>query len=386
MGGTQTPGSSPARRNPDGSGHDRGTLVVDGGPAALVAAGFLDQAGLDPVLAAGPTWRGPAAVTLWRPGLELLGRIGLRRPVEAAGRPVTELRCRGSTGHRTAPSPAGTPVVIRRARLEALLADRLCDRLRTTDREVVAVRSGAAGVRVTFEDEVTEPFDAVVAADRRLVPGDGPTDAAEPVHWWSFDWPESVSGPGRATEAWGDSAVALTTPAGGSRRALLVAPDGPRATPLSPARLAERFGDIDRTVADALAALDGSELRYGRADPAAPASLCVEGVALVGPAARAPLPGDCLGPALAVEDGWVLADALAFGPGPVDDALGAYADRRRRRMAELAAATSDDGLVERAPAGVSGPLRELCARRTVALGHLFDAAPDGLGRGIPRRL
>jgi 2-polyprenyl-6-methoxyphenol hydroxylase-like FAD-dependent oxidoreductase len=371
----------------DGSSHDRQALVVDSGPAALVTAGFLDQAGVDPVLASGPGGRsGPAVLTLWRPGLELLERLGMRRPVEAVGTELAGLGWCSPAGSWRADA-AGGPVAVRRSRFEELLDRHLGERVHTPGRPVVTVEPTGAGVRATFEGGVSEPFDAVVTADRRLVPGHRVAGTTDPVHWWSFDWPASVPGPDGATETWGESRAAFATPAGETTRVVLVATDGAcTQRPLSIESLEEAFGHLGGSLSAAVAGVDESALRYGQSVYADPVALCVDNVALVGPAARAAVPGGCLGPALAIEDGWVLADALAYGPTPVGDALDAYATRRRRRLAAIAAATRDDALVERLPAGASGRLRDLCARRTLAFGRLFQGVPGRFSRGIPRRL
>ncbi len=372
----------------DGSGHDRQTLVVDGGPAALATAGFLDQAGLDPVLADVPgVSSDPAVVALWQPGLDLLERIGLRRPVETLGTALTDLRCAEPSCSWTG-NASGRPslVALRRESLEAVMRQHLTDRFRTADRPVASVEPTGRGVRATFEGGIEEQFDAVATSRPLLWPG----DAAEPetsVHWWSFEWPASVPAPEVATEAWGPDCGAFQTPVGESVRVDLVATDGAAtARPLSLGALRTQFGHLSTPLEETLATLDGSSLRYRRVADAVPGTLCVDGVASVGPAAHASVPGGCLGPALAVEDGWVLADALAYGPAALEDALAAYADRRRQRLTAISSALRDDALLARVSDDLSGPLARLCARRTVAFGHLFDETAEELVDDVPERL
>jgi hypothetical protein len=372
----------------DASGRDRQALVVGRVPAAVATAGFLDQAGLNPVLAEGSAPpQAPAAVVLWRPGLELLERLGLRRPVETAGTPLTALRCaeppQSWRGDDTGRPPI---VVVRRGHLRAVARQHLAGRFRTADRRVTAIQPADSGVRATFEGGIEEPFDAVATTDRSLLPGRDGT--AEPTgHWWSFEWPEGVPAPDVATEAWGRRGAAFAVPAGGSVRVDLVATGGTApGSPLSLAALDEQFGRLSGDLGDALAALDRSALRYRRASCAIPGALCADGVASVGPAARPAIPGGYLGPALAIEDGWVLADTLAYGPAAVDDALAAYADRRRRRLLDVSSALRDDALRARAPADLPRFLRYLCACRTLAFGHLFDSPAEELLRDVPDRL
>ncbi|PSQ30506.1 hypothetical protein BRD09_05190, partial [Halobacteriales archaeon SW_10_68_16] len=99
----------------------------------------------------------------------------------------------------------------------------------------------------------------------------------------------------------------------------------PASTRCSLDALRDQFGSLSEPLGEALAALDRSGLQYGQLPREIPGTLCADGVASVGRAAHARLPGGCLGPALSIEDGWVLADALAYGPAPVDEALAALA-------------------------------------------------------------
>jgi len=389
--GLQTP---PARERPatsrdllaDGSGRDRQTLVVGSGPAALATAGFLDQAGLDPVLARGPDTPDRGAVVLWQPGLVLLERLGLRRPVETLGTPLTALRCVEPARSWTERVPGREPpVAIRSDHLEAVMRRHVADRFRSTDRTVASVRPNGAGVVAAFEDGIEEPFDAVATTQRAVVP-DGKGAGSQSVGWWSFDWPESVPAPGVATEAWGVDGAVFAVPLTESVRADLVATGGAAAArPLSPDALCEQFGGLAAPLGDALAALDGTTLQYRQTACGVPGALCVDGVAAVGPAAHASVPGGCLSATLAVEDGWVLADALAYGPEPVADALAAYADRRRKRLVDISSALQDETLVERVSPDLQPPLDGVCARRTLAFGHLFGVA-EGLVRDVPEQL
>lgn len=371
----------------DGSGHDRQTLVVGGGPAALATAGFLDQAGLDPVLAdvAGASAT-PTAATLWQPGLELLERLGLRRPVESAGTPLTDLEC-GEPSHSWAGEVSGRPplVALRRELLAGLTRRHLADRFRRADRAVAAVDPAGPDVRVTFEGGIEERFDAVATARPSLLDG-GPT-ARPSLHWWSVEWPAGVPAPAVATEAWRPDSAAFVTPVGDAPRLDFVATDGPAtADPLSVEALRAQFGDLPAPLDGALAELADSALQYTRTAETVPGPLCREGVVGVGPAAHASVPGGCLGTALAVEDGWVLADALAYGPDALEEALDSYADRRNRRLTALGAALRDEALSGRVATDLPDPLARLCARRTIAFGHLFDETAAELVRDVPDRL
>lgn len=369
----------------DGSGRDRQTLVVGDGPAALATAGFLDQAGLDPVLARGPDTPDPGAVILWEPALVLLERLGLRRPAANLGTRLTTLECvePAHSWHERVPGRE-PPVAVRHDHLEAVVRRHLSGRFRSADRAVASVRPNGTGVVAAFEDGVEESFDAVATTQRSVVPANAAE--SQSVAWWSFDWPASVPAPEVATESWGSDGAAFTAPLAESVRADIVATGGAAAArPLSLDALREQFGGLSAPLGDALAALEETALQYRRAECGVPGALCVDGVAAVGPAAHASVPGGGLGPSLAVEDGWVLADALAYGPGSVADALAAYAERRRRRLVDISSALRDDTLLERVSRNLQSPLDGVCARRTLAFGHLFGVG-EGLVRDVPHRL
>jgi 2-polyprenyl-6-methoxyphenol hydroxylase-like FAD-dependent oxidoreductase len=356
---------------------DRQVLVVGDGPAAAATAGFLDRAGLDPVLAGSTGDRAPGAVvTLWRPGLVVLDRLGLRRPVERRGTRLDRLR-RPATGAAWTADPADRPVLlaIRRADLDDLLDRRVRDRVRTAGTRVAAVDTTDAGVVATFERGVRESFDAVVTADPTLAPVPEAVTAATAVHAWAFEWPASGRPPTDPTEAWGRDRAAFVTPVGDGARVRLVAVDGP--TPaVDVDALERRFGRLFAGVGDPFATLDEGTLRYRRSPRVAPASMRADGVALVGRAARAALPGDCLGPTLAVEDAWVVADELAYGAANRGAALEAYDARRRRRERELRRRTPAATPLDPATTDLSPLLRRLSHTRSLAFGHVTGRVPD----------
>jgi len=370
------------------SGYERQPLVVGRGAAALLTAGFLDQVGLEPVLAGGPdAVPEPGAVVIWQPGLVLLERLGLRRPVETVGTPLSELECLEPGGSWSGDTSGRSPLVaVRREYLQAVVSRHLADRFRTTDRHVVSIEDTEGGVMVTFGGGIQESFDAVATTRRAVLPEECESGSSS-LHWWSFEWPRTVSAPDRATEAWSAESTAIATPIGDSVRVDLLATGGAATEcPLSLDALTAQFGDRSDSLADALAALEERDIQYSQTAADVPGPLCVDGTASVGPAAHASVPGDCLEPTLAIEDGWVLADALAYGPESATDALAAYAHRRRRRLVDVSSALREDALVDRVSPDLPWPLRQLCARRTLAFGHLFDSPGEELIRDVPDRL
>lgn len=374
------PGSGGA----DGRGRELQILVAGEGLTAAVTAGFLDQAGLDPVVARPSATRlQPGAVVLWEPALSLLERLGLRRPLERAGHAVWGLDCRTAGLSWAVDGDRAPLLAVDGERLEARLDRQLLGRVRTPDRSVEVVEPTGSGVRATFEGGVAEPFDAVVATTRSVLPEPATGDAW--LHSWEGEWPESVPAPEQPTEAWHRDRAAFTVPVGeGCWLRLVAATDTPPDDALSVEHLAERFGPLFADASDPFDALVHHTLRYGRHGRVVPRSLREGGVALAGPAARATVPGDALGPSLGVEDAWVLADALAYGPARTGDALDAYEHRRRRRartVATLAEATTSERAGELTPA-----LARLCARRTLAYSHVVaDHLPEP-ARTVPRCL
>ena len=367
-------------------GGERPVLVVGRGLTAAATAGFLDQAGLDPVVA--PTAeRGRAAgvTVLWRPGLVLLERIGLRRPIERIGTALDSHRCLTTDRSATA---AGTDrpalVAVDRARLAELVEASVGDRIRSVDRPVRRVEPGESGVEVGFEGGLAESFDAVVTTSRSLLADCPAPTPDQGVHSWSFDWPAGQPTPPAPAEAWDDRRAALFVPTADRTHVRLVSTAGvDAASALSIDDLELRFGGLFEGIVSPFADLTQHHLRYARSAAVTPATVTADGVVVVGAAGRPTLPGDCLGAALGVEEAWVLADALAYGPAGVEAALEAYQRRRRRRQRAIAeaVAAADARLLDLDPT-----LRRLRTRRRLAFGHAYDDSPSALAASIPDRL
>lgn len=371
--------------------HDRQVLVVGDDLTAATVAGFLEQAGLDPVLAPPSNARTHSAtVTLWRTGLVLLERLGLRRPVERLGTRLDRLNC-PSAGASWVSERADSPALltVQRDRLRNLLDRRVRDRVRTVQRPVIEVTPTTAGVGVTFDHGLAESFDTVVTTDQRLLPVAGARRGPTTVHCWEFDWPTAVPAPSSPTEVWGHDHAAFSVPAGDGVHVRLVSvAEQTRAAPVDVEALAAQFGDRfeSGSFGNPLTALDRHALQYRQFPHAVPVSIRADGVALAGPSTRSSLPGDCLGTALGVEDAWVLADTLAYGPSGREAALAAYETRRRRRQTELTRHAMDQLPLARTPARLSPRLSRLCAARALAFRHVTGeptpdvayAAPDSL--------
>lgn len=359
---------------PDGHRQSRQVLVVGDGLVAVVTAGFLAQAGLDPVLAAPANGRAPRTLAvLWRAGLALLERLGLRRPVERAGTPIASLNC--PTANRSWTGVGGkrpSLVGIGRQQLHELITQQLRDDIRASQRTVTALDASAAGVRARFDQGIDEQFDAAVTTTRALVPEDESTPAERTVDTWEFEWPAECPVPTDPTEAWAAERAAFTVPLDGTAGVQLVSTtETLPTTAVSADAVGTLFGPLFDGPSP-FEALDGTELQYSQKSCAVPRSVHSVPVALVGPETRTSLPGDCLGVTRGIEDAWILADALAYGPTGVDDALATYSRRRRQRERDILAATAEMSTATPGSATLSPMLRRLSASRALAFSHVLD--------------
>jgi len=379
------------RHGTDGRGHDRQVLVVGDDPTTVATAGFLEQVGFDPVLAPPPSERmQPETVTLWRPGLVLLERLGLRRPIEGIGTWLDRLDC-PSTGSTWTTAPADDPslLTVRRADLEALLNRRIRDRVRTADRSVVEIDQTSSRVDAAFEGGIEESFDTVVTADPTLAPGVESRYGAVTINVWAFDWLPRAKAPDRPTERWEEDRAAFSVPVADDTRVRLVS-TVPAANSTYAATdidtLERQFGPLFDPSVDPFGELAQHAVQYHRFPQVVPASVHTDGVGLVGPATRASLPGDCLRTTLGIEDAWVFADALAYGPRDRDDALDRYERRRRRRERELRRQSTADTPAAGPVEEVSPVLSGLYASRSLAFRQITGGRAPDAAEAIPESL
>jgi len=382
--GDSPTGTSSTRFITDGRGHDCQILVIGSGIAATVTAGFLGQAGLDPVVAPTPAHSTPShsnAVLLWQPVQALLERLGLRRPVQQLGTPIDKLVCLTSgeswLDGRTDQSEL---IAVGYGDLLALCKQTLLDGLRTTAHAVTAVTSTDTGVRATFSHGVEESFDAVISTTPDSVPSPNPAPAATNLHSWQFEWPTPKSRPAISTESWAGSRAVFCVPDGDHTHALLLSVADLSATSVSTKELEQTFGQLFGADTDPFADLSHHEITYSQQTLHTPVSICTETTALVGPAAHGTVPGDGLGLTLTLEDAWVIADALAYGPARIADALTEYTTRRQRRKTHLVSHFEDATSAVAMPETISPPLRHIRANRALAaerLGSNQYGSPEG---------
>lgn len=373
----------------NGAGHDRQVLVVGSGFVPALCAGFLEQAGLGPVLAprGKPRTANPSTVvTIWRPGLTLLERLGLRRPVELLGTPLGRLeRPQTDTSWTGTHTDGPWLVAIRASRLEALLDRQLLHRLRTVDRSVSWIEPTDAGVRVQFEGGIDEPFDAVVSATPISRSPFERETCSSTIHTVAFEWP-GASTPRVPIEAWTTDVAAIATPVADGTEGLLVATDVPTDRPGDVDALEGRFADLFGESRAPFAALDDAGVRYRRTAVRAPASVHTGPVGRIGMHAHATVPGDGLGATLGIEDAWVIADALSYGPSEVEAALASFEDRRRRRVAAIESTVRADNAGDRIAPDLDPRLQRVRANRSLAFGHVLEDEPSSVARVQPRSL
>ena len=341
-------------------------LIADTGLSALVTAGLLSRAGFDPVVAPSPSDRSPPHVTvIWEPGLRVLDQLGLRRSVERHGTQVMELDRTGSEKSWEADVSTDISLVaIKRDQLRALLTQAVYPGVRETDRVVTALESAASGVRAIFDHEGSEAFDLAVTANRSL----GAERTAESdgrIHTWECHHFEPTS---KATEAWGSSAAAFAIPSGDSTSLRLVTTaETPARAAVSADDITDRFSHLSPLTTDLGRALRDSGFEYRRARFAAPTSVAIGRVGLVGPAARTALPGTHLGPSTDIETAWALAASIADASGTITGALSSYEQRRRRLTVRFRTRLDD---VHAPDLSLSPGLQLLFFARRLAFDHM----------------
>ncbi|ERG96794.1 NAD(P)/FAD-dependent oxidoreductase [Haloquadratum walsbyi] len=375
-----------------GGDRDRQILIAGDGVTATLTAGFIKQAGLNPLLAsvgADPIRTG--SVVFWKPGLQLLERIGLRRPIERHGHGLRELVYHDTTkstekvtelSKTTSTEPS--LVAISRSDLEDIFEWSIRERVETTDRVVSTITgttddgagqtSSDSTACASFTDDITERFDAIVAEHSGvLATKTNAENSYGNVHTWSFNWPATTPAPANPIELWDTQTAAFIIPTGTDVWVRLVARDDTSAeAAIGVTKFKSRFGKLFNTVTDPFDELNQHDIQYGRVSDSHPVSIAMDGVALVGAGARSGVPGDRLCPTLGCEDAWVLADELAYGPEAVEQALSRYEQRRRQRMKELVNAVPTSP--SRLPTDCSTFIRRLAGRRTIAFGNVFECS------------
>lgn len=357
-------------------------LVVGDGVIPAAAACFLDRVGLTPGLAASTSSRPQTNVRmLWEPALTLLGRIGLREPIEQVGTPVRGVRCLTTDDEWTIPDTRSPSLLaVTQSRLHSVIRRQLP--AFGAEQLVTAIEPERSGVRVTFEGTTTELFDGVITRSNTHLSGQTQALSAQTIDSWAFACSETVTQPGLLTEAWDEQLAAFSVPLPQGRVIQLVATvETTPSAALTPESLAERFGHlVDGTPFDGL---DRRDLRYRRIPCVMPRRLTSAGIALAGGDAHFTVPGDCLGTTLGIEDAWVLADTVASGSADIESALARYATRRRRRRSALVGATLERTGRAGGPTESHSMLGHLSARRRLAFEHIVGQSLPAVAHAVP---
>jgi 2-polyprenyl-6-methoxyphenol hydroxylase-like FAD-dependent oxidoreductase len=360
------------------TGGDIQVLIVGAGVGGLSLAGFLERAGLDPVVVepsetlASP--RGPVAC--WPDTVALLARLGIERDLHDAGRAVrtwTRRRPDGTVAARLDADGAFGFLAVEYGVLRARLLASLPDGTVRTGSTLRALDAGPGGVAVEFENGVREQFDVVVGADgvrsrtRSLL-------GVEPP---SFCGTTSVAlplAPGAALETAGevwtdDGAVFRAVPVDDGAVGWLTLPTTvPGQDWSDTAAIAAAAPDIDWQLPAALAAADLEALWWGDDFHHATARWAEDRVALLGNAAHARHRLAAVGTALAVEDAAVLAAELGGQSGPPAARLADYATRRQVRFDDLGGGDTASPLAE-----IESPLADRCPLVPAVRGSRFAA-------------
>lgn len=325
-------------------------LVVGAGIGGLSLAGFLERAGLEPIVVdrAETLDSSRGTVELWPGTVRLLGQLGVEAAVRDAGRAVTTWTRRRPDGTVVARLDAADEfglLAVEYARLRQGLRDRLRDGALHMGTTLQSLDSGRGGVTVEFANGVREQFDVVVGADGIRSRTRVALSASEPAFCGTTSIPLRLDAelePEGASEVWTpDGAVFRVIPVDDQLTGWLTIPAIAPGQDWTDTPLADLCPEIDWLLADAVEAAEHGD--WWVDDFRVPADRLVDGrVALLGDAAHARHRVAGVGPTLALEDAAVLASELVGRDDPPARRLVDYAARRQARLSRLGRAGSDD--------------------------------------------
>ncbi|MEL6235554.1 MAG: FAD-dependent oxidoreductase [Pseudomonadota bacterium] len=335
-------------------------LIAGGGIAGLTAALALARRGFEVELVERAELFGEigAGIQLGPNAMRVMEALGLAEPVVTAGfRPrCAEIRL-GDLGHQvfslsfdgTAP-PGRAFVQIHRADLHALLlaAARDAGAVLTGSAQAVSVAQSEARVTLTLADGTTRDAEFLIGADGlrsaiqpHVVTAPPPRFTGQ-VAWRATlaaeDLPDGLVAPNGTIWVGPGRHVVTYFLRGGALVNIVAVEERTHwqeegwTTPGDPDALRAAFAGWHPRVTGLLDRIDTAYIWALRDRP--PLPVWTKGrVALIGDACHPMLPFLAQGAAMAIEDGWVLAAALARNPGP--EGLARYAAARQARTARV---------------------------------------------------
>ena len=352
-------------------------LIVGGGIAGLATARALRLRGLEAeVVERDPEPRtAGAGVYLPGNGIVALRHLGMADEVIAHGAVVERRRLLDEHGrslidfdeaglwHDVAP-----PIALHRRVLHEILlrgAEGTPIRFGVT---VTSLEARADAVDATFSDGTTRAFDLVVGADgvhswvRQAVVGGPPARPAGQVGWrWVVEGHPEIDG----WNGWlGPDRAFLALAIGGGRvygYADIRTTDPSDPTGGDPSRLAAMFDGFAEPVGAFLAAIPPADVWFAPIEEVTP-TWGSGRIVLVGDAAHASSPNMAEGASLAIEDAWLLAEALADRP-VVGEAIDAFIARRSPRIRHVQATTHRRDRLRYAPPWIRRLTMAVAGRR-----------------------
>jgi FAD-dependent urate hydroxylase len=333
-------------------------VIIGAGMGGLTAALALRQAGYGvelydraPVLAPAG-----AGVSLWSNGIKVLNRLGLGAKVRAIGGPMRQMSYRSKSGEvltsfSLEPLVAAVgqrPYPVARTDLQGMLLDAVGAQHVRLGAHCVAVEQSSGNATAVFADGHRASGDLVVAADgtHSIIRGHvlGQRVERRYAGYVNFNGLVPASDELAPFDMWvtfvGDHKRASLMPVGAGRFYFFF--DVPLAQGLAPvagdvqAELRHHFQGWAPEVQRLIERLDPARVTRGEIFDIEPLAKFVRGrVALLGDAAHSTAPDLGQGGCQAMEDAWVLGNALLTNDLGVEDALARYESARVERTADI---------------------------------------------------
>jgi FAD-dependent urate hydroxylase len=332
-------------------------VIIGAGMGGLTAALALRQAGYGvelydraPVLAPAG-----AGVSLWSNGIKVLSRLGLGSAVRAIGGPMRRMSYRSkggdvltSFGLEPLVTAVGQwPYPVARTDLQGMLLDAVGAEYVRLGAHCVAVEQSPSSATAVFADGHRASGDLVVGADgtHSIIRGHvlGQRVERRYAGYVNFNGLVSASDELAPFDMWvtfvGDHKRASLMPVGGGRFYFFfdvpLAQGQPAAGNVR-AELTHHFQGWAPEVQRLIEQLDPARVTRGEIFDIEPLAKFVRGrVALLGDAAHSSAPDLGQGGCQAMEDAWVLSNALLTNDLGVEDALSRYESARVDRTADI---------------------------------------------------